>query len=173
MSTRQAGFGIIEVMVALSVMTVGLMGLLAAFLGSMRLTEQSQEHYVLSIGIRNAIEILRSAPFATAATEFSAGSGKDVFWCTRDGAVTFFDPGDAFARGRIEVFPDETVIAPFLSKQAAKWLAQEHIPPAFFNGQGLDLNLDGIQSGAFRRGTSFFPFASVSRWRIPRALPST
>jgi len=127
MNARQAGWSHVELVAAMALLVTGFLGLAVGFHGTSRLAQDSRDTGVLNAGCRNVIEVLRSVPFASVTTEFGPGSGKDLIWCGRDGAISFSDPGDAMASGRIELFDDES-----------------SIPPAFEDlDSGFDLNADG------------------------------
>lgn len=124
---RSQGFTLIEMVMALSILSVGILGLAATY-GSMLRAGEDREREIRSVAIlSNASSALESVPFEEIARSFGPGSGQDQFWCDSDGEVWFAMPADFVAVGTIEIFNDESVI------------------PATFSGlsPGIDLNANG------------------------------
>lgn len=128
MSRSQDGSSLVELLVALSVFVVGVLGLAGGFLGTTRLAEDSRDNTLLDVATGNIIATLRGVPYFVVVDEFGPGSGKDQFWCSSDGTISLTDPGNAFATGQIEFFNNESAI------------------PGSFAGTdgGFDLNGNGV-----------------------------
>ena len=130
---RDGGFTLVEVVLALTILSVGVLGLAASF-GSMAGAGEDREREIRNQTIiDNALSALRGVDFVSVVAEFGSASDQAAFWCTEDGSVVFADPGDSVATGSILLFDDESTV-----------------PVSFADAaQGLDLNGNGtIESGA-------------------------
>jgi prepilin-type N-terminal cleavage/methylation domain-containing protein len=129
---NRQGFTLVEMVIALTIFSVGILGLAATF-GSMARAGQDREREIRNSAIMsNTLSVFESVPFEEIAAAFGPGSGRDQFWCDPAGEVWFAKPGDVSAIGEIEIFDEESGI------------------PTSFAGLtfGLDLNGNGtVEAG--------------------------
>ena len=128
MKKPQAGISLVELTVAILLISVAVTALMAGFTSVARLDDETRNNTVLTVASRNLIESLKVGPFQTVTTDFGAGSGREKFWFGSDGELLFIDPGDAVTAGKVSFFNDESAI------------------PAEFPGlaNGFDLNGNGV-----------------------------
>ena len=159
MKPRQAGFGIMEIMVTVAVIVVGLIGTMSAFLGTTRLSDDNRWNILFDVASRNAIEQLRSVAFTSVTTEFGPGSGKQDFWFDDEGNLLFADPGDAAGTGRFEFFNNESAIPSSFADLAG----------------GFDLNANGVVENGLITDYKLLPTrvsVSISLFSGPLTLDS-
>lgn len=106
----ERGFSIVELVIALTVLSVGILALAGTLGSSMRLGSDRTSEIQRAIHLQNVRNIIAGVPFDEIGATFGSGSGNQEFWCTELGQVLFNDPGDAVSGGSIEVFTDETSI---------------------------------------------------------------
>lgn len=128
MKYRQAGWSLIELMIAISFLLVGLMSLILGYHNAFRLDENARDQHLMKLACNNMIAEAQAVPLSTVTTQFGSGSGKENFWCGQDDRICFADPGNALATGQITFFTNE-------SAMPLSWSG--------FSG-GLDLNGNGI-----------------------------
>ncbi len=104
---RCGGFSLLELFGSITLLTAGLVAFGGVFLSTSQMTDKNRENNLVTITVRNAVETLEAANFATLTTEFGAGDPKEYFWCQDDGALLFTDPGDAEIAGRFFLHNDE------------------------------------------------------------------
>ncbi len=104
---RSSGFSLLELVCALTILVVGALALMATFLSTMRLADESRELAVLTASCRNMIEALKSEPFKTLPQNFGPSTVKSNFWSEPSGAVCFSAPSQTEVSGTIEFFNNE------------------------------------------------------------------
>jgi type IV pilus modification protein PilV len=88
-----SGFTLLEVMVALAVLTVGLLGFTSFFVVNARTHDYVSERTLAIHSLREVAETVRSSPFSAAAVNYNGYT---------------FTIGDIKASGKVTMFTDET-----------------------------------------------------------------
>lgn len=125
---RGEGFTLLEMTVALTMLSVGVLALAGTLGSTMELGDDRLTEIQKSVHMQNALVIVESIDFDQIAATFGAGSGNEQFWCDATGQIWFSDPGDSIAVGSIQVFDEE-----------------DAVPISFADTTvGLDLNANGV-----------------------------
>ena len=106
----ECGFSLVELIIALTVLSVGILALAGTLGSSMRLGNDRTSEIQRAIHVQNVRNTIAAIPFDEIGATFGPGSGNEEFWCTGLGQVLFNDPGDAVTSGSIEVFTDESSV---------------------------------------------------------------
>ena len=155
------GFSLLELMMAISVMTVGLLGFTQALITALRAQALAREQSVATDAARRQIEILRSGNFATVFSRFNASALDDPAGAASPGAnftVTGLNARSDDADG----MPGEILFPVDVTQPET---LREDIADARL-GTPLDLDLDGVVDNA-DHGADFqiLPVVVVVRWR--------
>lgn len=136
----RAGFSLLEVTAAIAVLTISLCGITGSIVASDRLTQVNQESALAESAVRQAVESLRGAPFATVFAQFNGTNADDP-----GGVVS---PGADFDVPGLSATPDDAdglpgrIEFPVAAGGAADELREDGNDPAL--GLPADLDGDGV-----------------------------
>lgn len=165
---KEAGFGLVEVMVALAIIAVGIVGLLGALLPAIQLSDTSRETTVAMNAARKMIVIMdRSWSFNDTFAMYNEDSADDP-----DGAGTA--PGPGFIVEDLSAQPGDAdgFVGRISFPGAGAVLREDTINPEL--GMPRDLNGDGVVDAADHSGNYIIlPVTVFIEWQGASGLRST
>ncbi len=165
---KEAGFGLVEVMVALAIIAVGVVGLLAALLPAIQLSDTSRETTVAMNAAREMIAIIdRSWSFDDTFAMYNKDSNDDP-----DGAGTA--PGPGFIVEDLSAQPGDAdgFVGRISFPVTGAALREDTMNPEL--GMPRDLNGDGVVDAADHSGDYIIlPVTVIIEWQGAAGLRST
>jgi hypothetical protein len=112
---RAGGWSTVELMIAITVMVLGVLSLAAGFQGAAALAARTRENLILHLAYRNIVGELQAAPFSELTTDYGPGSGRESFWLGTDdpasptlGGIVHSPPRVQYAAGSLAFYATET-----------------------------------------------------------------
>lgn len=155
------GFSLLELMMAISVMTVGLLGFTQALISALRAQALAREQSAATDAARRQIELLRASNFATVFQRFNDSGVDDPAGVTSPGA-SFAVSGLNARADDVDGMPGEIrfPVDPTQPESLREDIADSRL------GTPLDLDLDGtVDSADHGANYQILPVVVVVRWR--------